>query len=85
MDSATDTESAHNTLNELLSPDIYFRFNPYLSEVVRLDETNPDVLDRVQMETREYLERNIEKVQYVAKTLLKEKGITRKVVDWWYH
>lgn len=85
LDSATDTESVHNTLNELLSPDIYFRFNPYLSEVVRLDETNPEILDRVQMETRDYLERNIEKVQYVAKTLLKEKGITRKVVDWWYH
>lgn len=85
LDSATDTESVHNTLNELLPHDIYFRFNPYLSEVVRLDEANADKLDQVQMETRAYLERNVEKVQFACKTLLREKGMSKKVVDWWYH
>ncbi|CAL8102945.1 unnamed protein product [Orchesella dallaii] len=84
LDSATDTESVHNTLNELLPNDIYFRFNPYLSEVVRLDETRPEIIAKVQSETREYLERNIEKVQFVCKTLLKEKGFSKKAVDWWY-
>ncbi|ODN03615.1 Calcium-independent phospholipase A2-gamma [Orchesella cincta] len=84
LDSATDTESVHNTLNELLPNDIYFRFNPYLSEVVRLDETKPEIIAKVQSETREYLERNVEKVQFVCKTLLKEKGLSKKVVDWWY-
>ena len=29
--SATDTEMTHYTLNDMLSDDKYFRFNPYLS------------------------------------------------------
>lgn len=83
LDSATDTESVHNTLNELLEPDVYFRFNPYVKEVVRLDETDPAILERVQAETRKYLERNIMKVQYVAEVLSKQKGLSKKVADWW--
>lgn len=85
LDSATDTESVHNTLSELLPPSIYFRFNPYLSDVVRLDEASSEKLDRVQSETRAYLERNVEKVQFACKTLQKEKGFSKKISDWWYH
>jgi calcium-independent phospholipase A2-gamma len=85
LDSATDTESVHNTLNELLPHDIYFRFNPYLTDVVRLDEAGPEKLNRVQQETKLYLERNVEKLTFACKTLTKEKGYQKMLTDWWYH
>jgi len=85
LDSATDTESVHNTLNELIPHSIYFRFNPYLAEVVGLDEANPEKLTRVQAETRAYLERNWEKVEFACKTLLLTKGVPKKLMDWWYY
>ena len=83
LDSATDTETVHNTLNELLPPNVYYRLNPYLSEVARLDETKPDVLEKMQAETREYLERNVDRMQAVATNLMQKKGIKRQVSDWW--
>jgi len=83
LDSATDTESVHNTLNELLPHDIYFRLNPYLSDVVRLDEASNDKLEQVQTETRDYLHRNHEKVNFLCKSLLRQKGLTKKLSDWW--
>ena len=85
LDSATDTEAMHNTLNELLPTSIYFRLNPYLSEVVRLDEVDNEKILRVQQETSEYLERNVEKVRFACKTLLREKGMSKRVSDWWYY
>jgi len=85
LDSATDTESVHNTLNELLPHDIYFRFNPYLTDVVRLDEALPEKLASVQQETRDYLERNVEKVNFACQTLTREKSLSKKLSDWWYY
>ena len=83
LDSATDTESVHYTLKELLPEDIYFRFNPYLTDVVGLDESKPDKLDKLQDETREYLVRNVDRVNCLSKVLMKEKTLAGKVTDWW--
>jgi calcium-independent phospholipase A2-gamma len=83
LDSATDTESIHYTLQELLPKEVYFRFNPYVSEVVSLDEASPEKLDIIQAETRDYLQRNYERITCVGEALTKQKGITKKVTDWW--
>jgi calcium-independent phospholipase A2-gamma len=85
LDSATDTESVHYTLKELLPKEVYFRFNPYLSDVVGLDESKPDKLDKIQEETREYLVRNVDRVTYLSKVLMKQKTLSGKVTDWWYY
>ena len=37
--SATDTETVHSTLQDLLEPSVYFRFNPYLSGKLSLNNT----------------------------------------------
>jgi calcium-independent phospholipase A2-gamma len=83
LDSATDTESVHHTLTELLPPDVYFRFNPHISEMISMDEAKSDKLGRLQDETREYLTRNLEKVDYCCQMLTKPKSVVRKVRDWW--
>uniref|UniRef100_A0A3Q0QRD3 PNPLA domain-containing protein n=1 Tax=Amphilophus citrinellus TaxID=61819 RepID=A0A3Q0QRD3_AMPCI len=56
--SATDTEGVHTLLDDLLAPDVYFRFNPMLSTDVSLDENRPQALDQLQRDTQNYLERN---------------------------
>ena len=39
--SATDTETVHSTLQDLLEPSVYFRFNPYLSGKLSLTNFPP--------------------------------------------
>lgn len=83
LDSATDTEAVHYTMRELLPPNVYFRFNPYLSEVVSLDESDLVKLQKAQTEAKGYIEKNVYKVNALNKALMKEKGVTKKVADWW--
>lgn len=48
LDSATDTEAVHHTLQDLLhQPDVYFRLNAELQHEVRLDEYRAAVLERM--------------------------------------
>lgn len=50
LESATDTESVHHTLEDLLGREgVYFRINPLLpGEAIPLDEYRPEVLARLQ-------------------------------------
>jgi len=82
LDSATDTESVHHTLNELLPSDVYFRFNPYVTQIPRLDEAVPEKLDKLQEDTRDYLERNIERAALASATLNKKKRTSTRVTDY---
>lgn len=56
LESATDTEGVHHTLEDLIeSDDVYFRLNPELEgERILLDEYRPDVLKRLGAMGREY-------------------------------
>ena len=83
LDSATDTEATHYTLKDLLPPTVYFRFNPFLTDSVGMDETKPEKFAKIQDETKEYLDRNIERVNAACKTLSKEKTMLNKVINWW--
>ena len=38
--SATETETVHSTLQDLLEPSVYFRFNPYLSGKLSLNNAS---------------------------------------------
>ena len=42
--SSTDTEDVHSTLVDLLPKDTYFRFNPLLTDSLRIDEKNKSIL-----------------------------------------
>ncbi|KAM3617948.1 uncharacterized protein V6R79_013124 [Siganus canaliculatus] len=80
--SATDTEGVHTLLDELLAPDVYFRFNPMLSAVVSLDESRPQALDQLQRDTQSYLERNRPKLARLCLVLGAERSAASRTTDW---
>ncbi|XP_074536670.1 calcium-independent phospholipase A2-gamma-like [Halichoeres trimaculatus] len=82
ISSATDTEGVHTLLDDLLAPDVYFRFNPMLSAVVSLDESRPRALDQLQRDTQSYLERNRPKLARLCLVLGAERSAVRRTNDW---
>lgn len=82
IDSATDTEAVHTTVQDLLPSGAYFRFNPYLSERITLDETRAEKLDQLKQDAQMYLRRNSEKFGYAVASLLKPRSTVRKLEDW---
>ncbi|XP_068452973.1 calcium-independent phospholipase A2-gamma-like [Clinocottus analis] len=82
ISSATDTEGVHTLLDELLAPDVYFRFNPMSSALVSLDESRPQVLDQLQRDTQNYLERNRSKLARLCLVLGAERSAASRTKDW---
>ncbi|XP_067226735.1 calcium-independent phospholipase A2-gamma-like [Chanodichthys erythropterus] len=80
--SATDTEGVHTLLDDLLSPNVYFRFNPMLSSNVTLDESRPGVLQQLQKDTQLYLDRNQPKLERLCEVLTAERTAIWKTRDW---
>ncbi|XP_041654259.1 calcium-independent phospholipase A2-gamma-like [Cheilinus undulatus] len=80
--SATDTEGVHTLLDDLLAPDVYFRFNPMLSTEVSLDESRPTALDQLQRDTQSYLERNRPKLARLCLVLGAERSAVSRTKDW---
>ncbi|XP_033824535.1 calcium-independent phospholipase A2-gamma-like isoform X1 [Periophthalmus magnuspinnatus] len=82
ISSATDTEEVHAMLDAFLPPDTYFRFNPYLSEEISMDENRQEKFNLLQIECMRYLERNEDKLQKVARILGQEKSSMQRVSEW---
>ncbi|CAL1541799.1 unnamed protein product [Lymnaea stagnalis] len=88
VDSATDTESVHYTLQDLLQPNTYFRFNPYLSEEFYLDEIRPEKMAQMQLDAQMYTRRNSYKLIAASERLTERRkpqqiigDVIRKVID----
>ncbi|XP_061534017.1 calcium-independent phospholipase A2-gamma-like [Phycodurus eques] len=82
ISSATDTEEVHAMLDGFLPADTYFRFNPYVSEDISIDDNRQDKLNLLQAEGFRYLERNEEKLRKVARILTREKGSAQRLAEW---
>ncbi|XP_077070458.1 calcium-independent phospholipase A2-gamma-like isoform X2 [Siphateles boraxobius] len=80
--SATDTEGVHTLLDDLLTPNVYFRFNPMLRSNVTLDESRPEVLQQLQKDTQLYLDRNRHKLERLCDVLMAERTAIWKTRDW---
>ncbi|XP_071961055.1 calcium-independent phospholipase A2-gamma-like isoform X2 [Antedon mediterranea] len=85
MLSATDTQSVHTIMNDLLPPKTYYRFNPFLSEDFDLDENRPEKLNMMEEDIRLYLEENEQKIADSVKALTNKKTPVQKVSDWVKH
>uniref|UniRef100_A0A8C9TZL1 Calcium-independent phospholipase A2-gamma-like n=1 Tax=Scleropages formosus TaxID=113540 RepID=A0A8C9TZL1_SCLFO len=82
ISSATDTEEVHTTLDALLPPNTYFRFNPFMTEDIPLDESRSEKLNLLRDECERYLERNAEKLQMAASMLSQEKSAIQRLTEW---
>ncbi|CAG9821065.1 unnamed protein product [Phaedon cochleariae] len=82
LDSATDTEGVHTMLSDLLPGNVYYRFNPYLTEMLDIAEIDPNKLEQLKRDTLMYLRRNEDKFQDAVKVLDQKKPLTKKALDW---
>ncbi|CAG0880810.1 unnamed protein product [Darwinula stevensoni] len=82
LDSAADTEGVHVMLQDLIPGHIYFRLNPYLRELVDLDETSEEKFLQMQEDTIMYLRRNDHLLERAAAILLREKSVSTRLHDW---
>uniref|UniRef100_A0A8D8XT33 Calcium-independent phospholipase A2-gamma n=2 Tax=Cacopsylla melanoneura TaxID=428564 RepID=A0A8D8XT33_9HEMI len=85
LESATDTEGVHHVLEDLLPRGVYYRFNPYLSEVIAMDETSGEKLSLLRRDTEDYIRKNETRFKAATKTLLEEKSLTAKAMDFVKH
>lgn len=69
-------------LNDLLPDSTYYRFNPYLTEMISMVEINELKLNQMQRDVIMYLRRNEDKFQDAAKVLMKNKSFKTRVRDY---
>lgn len=98
IESATDTEGGlnlkfmnyfpilfvgvHTMLSDLLPESIYYRFNPYLTEMLDIAEIDPQKVEQMLRDAVMYLRRNEDKFHEATRILLQEKSVTQKAMDW---
>ncbi|XP_026462387.1 calcium-independent phospholipase A2-gamma-like [Ctenocephalides felis] len=80
--SATDTEAVHTTLNDLLPSGTYFRFNPYLTEMLTMVETRPEKVAQLELDAAIYMRKNEDKFLRAAEALCQSKPVSQKLTDW---
>lgn len=73
----------HTTMHDLLPGNVYFRFNPYLSDEIGLDEIAADRLAMMMEDTSLYLRKNEAKIEEAVRALVKSKNPLDRAKDWY--
>lgn len=67
-----------------MSPDKYYRFNPYLTEMVSMVEVRSDKIAQLEKDALMYFRRNEDKFEELAALLLKPRSTLRTFNDFVY-
>lgn len=81
LDAATDTEQTHHMLSDLMEPGSYFRFNPYLTEMISMTECDDEKLRQIEKDALMYFRRNEDKFEELAEILLKPRSNISQIRD----
>ncbi|TRY74653.1 hypothetical protein TCAL_00576 [Tigriopus californicus] len=81
IDAATDTELAHVSLHDLLPGEVYFRFNPYLSEYFDMDEVRLEKMSKMREDTQMYIRRNENRFDEVCQRLVQPRSWSKRARD----
>ena len=73
--------AVHITLEDLLPPTTYFRFNPNLSIDVPIDESGPAVLKQLVTDARNYIDKYDWKYRKASESLMKKKTHYQRARD----
>lgn len=73
--------AVHIMLSDLLPENVYYRFNPYLTEVIGMVETDREKQKQMKRDTLMYLRRNEDKFREAARTLTIGKSLGQKVKE----
>lgn len=69
-------------LDAFLPPNTYYRFNPYMSADIAMDDSRQERLRQLQTEGVRYLDRNAEKLKKVSHVLAREKSSVQTLAEW---
>uniref|UniRef100_A0A914KIP2 PNPLA domain-containing protein n=1 Tax=Meloidogyne incognita TaxID=6306 RepID=A0A914KIP2_MELIC len=79
IDSATETETTHYCISDLLPTNIYFRLNPYTSQVYPLDTNKPDLIEKMRRDAKLYIRRNREKIDAAVAQLETKPSFNQRI------
>lgn len=69
-------------LNDLLPDHVYYRFNPYISEMITMEEKRAEKLAQLEQDARMYIRKNEDKFVQAAIALNQKKNLPQKILDW---
>ena len=76
------TRVIHYPRQDLLPKGRYFRFNPYMTEDILLDENRPEKIDQLIEDVQLYLRKNGTKLSTAAKKLKEDRHPWQKLRDY---
>ena len=72
----------HKTVEDLLPSSTYYRFNPFLSQDIQLDEVRDEQWDQMYQDTKIYCNYNKPKLEKATCRLTQPKKTQQKIKDW---
>ncbi|UXI21433.1 hypothetical protein NH340_JMT07376 [Sarcoptes scabiei] len=85
IDSATDTEMIHRLMQDMMPNDVYYRFNPTLTDPSSIDENRSEKLQQLSYDAQMYLRKNGHKFSKALEQLSLKRRRKQICMDYLNH